>query len=306
MQSLIVYLNTVGGDKQNIIKAFGQGAQKYGVKVTFDQTFEYKESDYAVVFAFKAHGNDNKVHTFRKTVFDRKKDKKIFFADSNVLVHYERPDCRYFRFPYKSVFYKDAQYFFINIDKTRVDKILKNTNIKIEKFRKEGNHILLLLNRGVQGYSSFGKNSFEWAYETIIKLRKYTNREIWIRPHSGPRNKRDMERKQELYYIDLLNKLKDVKIVPNESVKLDDALKNCWATVAFSSTASAISLLKGIPTFVESDASFIYDYRSGDFEDIENPVEWDREQFLIKYANCHYNLNEVSNGDLWKRIKDYL
>ena len=68
-------------------------------------------------------------------------------------------------------------------DTSRNDKIMKDLNLTIKPWRKEGKHICLFLNRGIGGFSTFGKPSYEWAKETVEEIRKYSDRPILIRSH---------------------------------------------------------------------------------------------------------------------------
>ena len=85
MISLNVYTSTTGGSKRDIMKAFGQGASKHGVKVSYVEQHNYIKSDFAMVFAYKSEGTDSPNHRFRQEVVSRHND-NIFFVDSNVLV----------------------------------------------------------------------------------------------------------------------------------------------------------------------------------------------------------------------------
>ena len=96
MKSLNVYLGTTSGDKKDLMKAFGQGAEKHGVKVDYINEQTYKPSDYAFIFAYKSVGVNSPNHNFRQEIVDKKTDKQLFFIDSNVLKYYEK-DTRYFR-----------------------------------------------------------------------------------------------------------------------------------------------------------------------------------------------------------------
>ena len=53
MISLNIYLSTTGGSKRDIMKAFGQGASKHGVEVSYVDQHQYIKSDFAMVFAYK-------------------------------------------------------------------------------------------------------------------------------------------------------------------------------------------------------------------------------------------------------------
>ena len=48
--------------------------------------------------------------------------------------------------------------------------------VEMKPMRTGGGHIVLSLNRGFGGFSTFGKPCYEWALETVKKIRKYTDR----------------------------------------------------------------------------------------------------------------------------------
>ena len=160
MISLNIYLSTTGGSKRDIMKAFGQGASKHGVEVSYVDQHQYIKSDFAMVFAYKSEGTDSPNHRFRQEVVKSHND-NIFFVDSNVLKAYEK-DVRYFRFPQGSIHPHEANYM-IDGDTSRNNQVIKQMNIKIKPWREEGNHICLFLNRGIGGFSTFGKPCYEWA-----------------------------------------------------------------------------------------------------------------------------------------------
>ena len=56
MKTLNIYLGTTSGGKRDLMKAFGQGTEKHGVKVDYITEQTYKPSDYAFIFAYKSDG----------------------------------------------------------------------------------------------------------------------------------------------------------------------------------------------------------------------------------------------------------
>ena len=82
MISLNVYLSTTGGGKRDIMKAFGEGAIKHGVEVSYVEQHNYIKSDYAMVFAYKSEGTDSPNHRFRQEVVKSHND-NIFCKLSN-------------------------------------------------------------------------------------------------------------------------------------------------------------------------------------------------------------------------------
>ena len=71
------------------MKAFGQGASKHGVEVSYVDQHNYIKSDLSMVFSYKSEVTDSPNHRFRQEVVNRHND-NIFFVDSNVLKHMKK------------------------------------------------------------------------------------------------------------------------------------------------------------------------------------------------------------------------
>lgn len=311
-KTLTIYIKTTGKpEKRNMLREFGQGAERHGVKVNYYEGYDYQPSDYAIIFGFKARVKSNiwpngkESVDLRLKLYDQHKDRNVFFMDSDVYQHFNRsldPDKNivYHRYPYKSIYPHEADYFLYDLDKERI----KQFNIPMLDYRKNGDHILLLLNRGLRGFSSFGLNSYEWAINTINELKKYTDRKFVVRPHNII-SKNDTDPK-DAHFESILRKMDKVRIVDRTKESIDENHKNAWASVSYTTTASAVSLAKGIPTFTTTNVSYLHEFSSGELKDIENPKLIDRTDLLHKYANSHWSLKEVKEGIFWDRIKKYL
>jgi len=297
MISLNIYLATTGGSKRDIMRAFGDGARKDGVEVCYVDGHDYRKSDYAMIFAHKSEGVDSPNHRFRQTVFDNHND-NIFFVDSNVLKTYEK-DVRYFRFPQGSIHPHQANYM-LDEDTSRNNQVMKDLNLQIKPWRKDGKHICLFLNRGIGGFSTFGKPCYEWARETVQEIRKHSDRPILIRSHKhAGENAQLIKDKKNLHYI--LDNYKDITHTQFGKTDIFDDLKNAWACVVHTSTSGAVAMLEGIPMFSTHEACFSHKWSAGNLSDIENPVLKDRSYFITHYANAHWNLHEVRQGLLWRK-----
>ena len=297
MISLNIYLSTTGGGKRDIMKAFGEGANRHGVEVCYVDQHHYRKSDFAMIFAHKAEGTDTPNHNFRQKVLDSHND-NIFFVDSNVLKTYEK-DIRYFRFPQGSIHPHKANYM-LDEDTSRNDQIMKDLNLQIKPWRKDGEHICLFLNRGIGGFSTFGKPCYEWARETVQEIRKHSDRPILIRSHKhAGENAQLIEDKKNLHYI--LDNYKDVTHTQFGKTDIFDDLKNAWACVVHTSTSGAVAMLEGIPMFSTHEACFSHKWSAGSLSDIEKPMLKDRTYYITHYANAHWNLDEVRQGLLWRK-----
>ena len=297
MTTLNIYLSTTGGGKRDIMRAFGEGAELDGVKIKYIDTHTYEKSDYAMVFAYKSEGVDTPNHKFRQEVVD-KHGEKIFFVDSNVLKAYEK-DVRYFRFPYKSVHPNKADYM-LDEDVSRNDKIIKDLNLKIKPWRKDGKHICLFLNRGIGGFSTFGKPCYEWAKETVEEIRKFSDRPILIRSHKHAGETAELKKDKENLH-DILKKHMNIKLTALGETDIHEDLKDAWACVVHTSTSGAVAMLNGIPMISTHEACFSHKWTAGKLSDIENPMLKDRTYYITHFANAHWNLEEVRQGILWRK-----
>ena len=292
------FLNTAAGHKREYIRNFGLGIEKTGDKVYYHEETNYVETDVAIIFGFKSAAVSNKMHTLRQNVFDSQNNKKIFFIDSNAFKQYEK--IIYHRYPFKSVFPHEAEYFTDKINLDKWSQIKKDSQIDVKDY-KQGDNILLLLNRGETGFSTQGKNAWEWAFETITELKKHTDRKIVIRPHKITK---DADDSLKIKRIKDTFKNVEIKIFENES--LLQSLKNTWACVLFSTTAGLPSLIEGIPIFVTSPTSLLYEMSSGNLKSIEKPILHNRLTFLQKIAKQHWTQKEILNGDYWSLIKKHI
>ena len=80
---------------------------------------------------------------------------------------------------------------------------------------------------------------------------------------------------------------------------------NAHCAVILSSTIGAVTILDGIPTFVDLDTAFVSPWSAGELKDIESPnLNVDRNDFLKLYAKCHWSVEEIKNGTMWKGIME--
>ena len=297
MISLNIYLSTTGGSKRDIMKAFGQGASKHGVEVSYVDQHQYIKSDFAMVFAYKSEGTDSPNHRFRQEVVKSHND-NIFFVDSNVLKAYEK-DVRYFRFPQGSIHPHEANYM-IDGDTSRNNQVMNHMGIDIKPWRKDGKHICLFLNRGIGGFSTFGKPCYEWAKETVEEIRKHSDRPILIRSHRHAGENAQLTKDKENLH-EILKKHMNIKLTALGETDIHDDLKDAWACVVHTSTSGAVAMMEGIPMFSTHEACFSHKWSAGSLSDIEKPMLKDRTYYITHYANAHWNLDEVRKGLYWEK-----
>lgn len=206
----------------------------------------------------------------------------------------------YHRYSWFSYFRDEGLYNNENRPSDRWDQIQRDQNIEIKDWRKDGDYVLVLLQR--PGDSSL-KNLLakygtydNFLSSTIKEIRKHTNRPIRIRMH--PLRK---DRQQAI--IEKLN-LKNVIISDNTQgaglLEGGDGLQkdfdNAWCVVGFNSNALTESVCEGIPTFSLCPSSMAWDCSNINLTDIDNPKLYDRQQWLNNLGYCQWREDEIAQG----------
>jgi len=212
----------------------------------------------------------------------------------------------YHRWSWKSYFRDEGEYNNVNCPDDRWKQIQKDQNIEIKDWRQTGTHILLVLQR--PGDTSL-KNLINkhGSYEnfityTITEIRKYSSRQIVIRPHPSRRN----------WQLEIIKKcnLKGIKISDNVSREgmlsggnqLYDDFKNAWAVVGFNSNALTESICEGVPTFSMCPSSMAWECSNKSLSHLENPQMYDRQQWLNNLSYCQWNEKECVEGLPFKHL----
>ena len=170
-------------------------------------------------------------------------------------------------------------------------KRFNEMRIKVKRWRRKGSHVVVCPPTGAMLDVLGIKNT--WLTDTVKSLRKYTDRNIIIRPKPGTdRNKAD--------YIWCTQNYKNVSI--SLDVSLEDGLKNAWAIVAPVSGASIEAICMGIPSFT-SENSPAAPVSSTKLKNIESPYMTDRMPFLYSLAYHQFNMLEIESGFAWNVLK---
>jgi hypothetical protein len=144
-----------------------------------------------------------------------------------------------------------------------------------------------------------GNNLMQWLEETFTKIRKYSDRPIVIRWHPG-------DWKSFPNYAKILQKYK-ATVSPQERHITED-LVNCWALVCHNSTPSAVACIEGVPAFITDDPSYCQagDVANLEFSRLEDPWMPDRDQWIKKLAQCHWNFKDTQSGRCWDHMRNWV
>jgi hypothetical protein len=313
-----VVISTNSQFKQGMMAALGHGAQKAGYKVDFvinpEKFFSIKnfDNDFCCIFGwckglpsdfrwqvinhFTSHGGDIKRACFFEGNVLRAKESGPYIKEPNGGLE----SYNYYRFPFKSIISSESLfrgYHKLNLD-NKINDILNNSKIKVKDWKQNKKYIIIYTNRGVGGWSHMGRDTKKWLLETITTIKKHTDRPIIVKQHQSTHDLYE----QRWSVIDKFPELQNSFYMKNLPKEIYD---NAHCAVILSSTVGAVTLVDGIPTFVDLDTAFVSPWSAGELKDIESPnLNVDRNDFLKLYAKCHWSVEEMKNGTMWKGIME--
>lgn len=284
----------------NIFKSFAKGIDKCGDEAILQFNPPYKFDPSIDLYITWGTNKDLPKHTHMNEF------RNIITSNGKRFVSIETPilnrllnvdDLIYWRVGFEHVV--DAPNRFYLADRDYPDDRMKAMDLKIKPWRKKGNHIVLIT-QSPNDQSLCGTNHFKWINETLVSIRKYTDRPITIKTHP-------LWDKNINQYLSLLTKEVDYSIDrTSSSNNRFNCLKNCWAAVAFTSGMSVDSILRGIPMITSIKGNFVYPISSHTFSEIETPKLGDRKQLLSNLAYTQWTADEMASGIVWAHLKELL
>ncbi len=310
MASVAIYHATVPNaknqEKIDLLKNFSLGVKAAGDIAIDVSTHTYCPADVGIIQGWLGPGKPVGKHLeLRNRVIQTQigLKKHVVAVDSNLFLYAntENP-FHYLRYSFNGIFPNTGIYCDTEVDAERWKKLSHNLGINLKDYRKDGEHILLLLQRN-GGWSMGDVDVQDWAIATIEQIRKHTDRPIVVRAHPGDKAARD--------YLDPKNprcKIKFSKAVRLSTNKnLVDDLKNCWAAVNYNSSPVVGAAIEGVPIFVMDPAkSQCAEIANLDLSKIENPLLPDRQKWVERLAMFHWNFNELKSGECWKHMRKFI
>jgi hypothetical protein len=310
MLSVNVYHNSVPNKKNlekiELLKNFSYGARLAGDRVSDIDSYKYIPSDVAVIQGWLGNKAVISPHLkLRNDVIENQINNKkyVIAVDSNLFLYSntENP-LHYLRYSFNGIFPNTGIYCDNVIDPLRWKKISRDLNISLKDYRKDGDHILLFLQRN-GGWSMGSVDIQSWANEIISELRKYTDRPIRIRTHPG-----DKTSKEIIKPGNSACRIKFSKgVTLSHNVNLIDDLKNCWAAINYNSSPVVGAAIEGIPIFVmDPDKSQCAEIANTDLSLIETPQMPDRQKWVERLSMFHWNFDELKSGECWEHMKKFI
>ena len=292
--------NNSNMEKPQILDYFCQGVVAAGDRAIAHTGMNALSCDVALIQGFvHQHGKSAPHLQLRQDAVNlqKKNNKRSLIVDSNLFLYVDKSNpFHYLRYSFDGVFPTTGFYFDTEIDPARWQQISKDLNLKLKPWRSNGSHILICLQRN-GGWSMQGLNSLNWLDQTIMNIRKHSNRPIVVRAHPGDKKTKS------------IIKIKHKNVFLSTKEKLTDDLIGAWATVVYNSSPSVASAIEGVPVFLTDPQprnSQSFDIANTDISNIESPTLLDRQQWAEKLSMCHWKFEELKSGEAWNFFKKYI
>jgi hypothetical protein len=287
-------------EKPLILDNFLQGVRVAGDTAIAHRGFNVVSSDVALIQGFVHEDGKTAPHLqLRQQAIDLQKrnNKRSLIVDSNLFLYRDPGNTKtYLRYSFDGVFPTTGFYFDKDVDPARWQKISKNIGITLKDYRVNGNHILVCLQRN-GGWSMRGMPAQQWLDNTILEIKKHTQRPIIVRTHPGDKK------------IKKILKIKFPNVRLSTNLNLSDDLQNAWATVFYNSSPGVASIIEGVPVFLTDpfpEHSQSNPVANKDLSKIELPVLFQRQEWIEKLSMCHWNFDELRSGEAWNFFKRYV
>lgn len=303
MLTVVSYLRGIPPGNKNIEKPasltnFINGVNACGDRGILSNEMRLQNADVAIIQGYVHEEGKSAPHlTFRKQILEHQtnQNKRTIIVDSNLFLYRDPGNSKgYLRYSYDGIFPNTGEYCYDNPNPNRWEKIKSDLNMDLKPWRKNGNHILICLQRN-GGWSMKGLDVVDFFNSIVQQIRSYTDRTIVVRTHPGD--------KKSVNYVKKLTG-KNIKI--SNSTSLINDLENAWATVVYNSSPAVASIIEGVPAFViDPTYSQAAEVSNHNILKIENPELPERLHWIQKMAQCHWTQSELASGEAWHHMRNW-
>jgi len=293
-----------GTEKINALTYFAEGAARCGDQAETTHSQAYEDCDVGAIIGNAFDANPGKVnlphYRVRKMVMDRQRELGRYWLsiDSNVFIYRdaENPQ-KYLRYSFNGVFPNTGIYCNENPGDENWNKLKSHYNMDLQPWRTTGSHILICMQRPM-GWSMRGQNLMHWFESTLATIRQYSDRPVRVRWHPGDWKNFPKNENFAKYKVTLSPQTKHIT----------QDLVDCWAVVCHNSTPSSVATIEGIPAFITDDPGYCQAgaVANTDLSLIENPLLPDREQWIRRLAQCHWNFEDLKSGRQWTHMRQWV
>lgn len=167
-----------------------------------------------------------------------------------------------------------------------------------------GNYVLICGQHGKSEQWHHMPDMDNYYKQTVLEIRKYTQRPIVIRSH--PRFRENIFFKIDTdFYKNFNIEWNTPKQIYKtyDSFDLEPLLAHCHCTISHSSNSGISSIIEGTPAIVSSE-SLAYDVANTNISDIEKLVKPDRQKWFLDM--CHKEWLEEELEQAWINLRKLL
>ena len=306
MVDVVVYASSVANAHKHVRKVaclenFAQGVRALGHSVVVDWDYRYQPAKLAVMLGWATTNTGGRNITLRKQVISeqRRHGFHTMCIDASCFKYLDDAGT-YLRYSLGGPFYDRAEYANRNSNSTKWQEIQHSLKLQIKPTRIGDGYILIGMQRD-GGFSMKTLSPVAWLTCKIQEIRKYTNREIVIRPHPGKFDMLVFTDFQSKHYI-----RQNVRVInPLESTLLQN-LESAHSAVFFNSSASVAAVLEGVPVFVDDASAVTWSVAHHDIAQIESPQVFARDQWIQDLATAHWSDEDGRTGRIYQKFMPYL
>jgi hypothetical protein len=303
---VVVYASSVANAHKHVRKVaclenFAQGVRALGHSVVVDWDYRYQPAKLAVMLGWATTNTGGRNITLRKQVISeqRRHGFHTMCIDASCFKYLDDAGT-YLRYSLGGPFYDRAEYVNRNSTSTKWQEIQHSLKIQMKPTRIGNGYILIGMQRD-GGFSMKTLSPVAWLTSKIQEIRKYTNREIVIRPHPGKFDMLEFTDFQSKHYI-----RQNVRVInPLESTLLQN-LESAHSAVFFNSSASVAAVLEGVPVFVDDASAVTWSVAHHDIAQIESPQVFARDQWVHDLATAHWSDEDGRTGRIYQKFMPYL
>ena len=266
---------------RSVLEAFRAGVEQNGDK-TFTAPLEagWVDCDIAVTFGiYKAQWERGKQVGTLMSAMEEKQVPHIVLERGFI----QRED--YFMAGIGGLNHR-AEFHYEDADNQR----LKLLNTQMADWKQTGERIIVC--GQVPWDSSVQHISFETFIDgTIRQLSEYTDKEIVFRPH--PQHPEAIA-------------VGHLPCTLSENNTLAEDLQDAFAVVTFNSNAAVEAVIAGVPVFAFDEGSMAWPIANSDLRKINDPDMPERQNWLEQVSYAQWNLEEMSAGLPWERLRRHL
>ena len=291
-------------EKPQLLYNIIEGINRCGDRGILVNDYTPIDTDVGVIQGFVHANSKNSPHlNLRKNVVKQQSNnnKRSLIADSNLFLSYDPKNTKeYLRYSYDGIFPTTGEYCNDTPNPSRWAQISKDLGIRLRPWYCKGDMILITCQRD-GGWSMGGQPLLPWLADTIKQIRKYSDRKILIRFHPGDKKAKDHAR----YVV----QMKWTNVIVSRQLTLVEDLKYAHVLISYNSSPAVVAGIEGTPIIVlDPENSQARDISIHDLSQIENVknFDFDRELWIQKIAQMHWNQEELKDGTAWKHLRNWV